>query len=172
MSNTPSARDQMISLIEEVKKSGITINATNILRMHSVVSATPLPVLEHLATGEDEFGTPPQTEKEKTEVKARQTALFTILFYVWGWEKTVSFYLRYTAPQKKQNKQLRETNASLQAEINLLKSVMRKDNAALEQVNREKEKLEETVQEQAEEIIRLKARLFDAIKKGETENEK
>lgn len=157
------------ALINDIQTHPIETLPDDINRMVQIVKDTPFTTLTHYANMEDEFGeVVDQSDPRFGEIKKKQVALFTILFHVWGWQETIVFYLRYAGSEKKSvQSKLQKENDSLRAEISTLKFAISSGADTINILKRKNEKCKETIKTQAEEILHLKARLYDLMNKGE-----
>ena len=82
-----------------------------------------------------------------------------------GWERATSFWNEHSNPEHKELKKLRQGEEELTKAVDSLSERLFKETERSSKASQERAELEIKCRKQEEELIRLKARLFDMMEK-------
>lgn len=157
-------------LIREVAAHGISMEIDDKNRAADIFGNSGIAELKALAndTGRDnDSGEPDPNGAWSSGRKPTQGIFYFIAFSIWNWQQAVDFYNEHTDPTRAEVRRLRKENADLDA---ALKEVTRERDAAadtLNNVNSQLQKSAAACENLTEQVIALKARLYDLMTAGD-----
>ncbi len=164
-------------LMEYISISGMPTDQERIFRMQDIIGHTAVEDLVAIANDigrNDEHGNPDPNGTWSSGRRGTQGLFYSLIFHIWNWEDATRFWNKYTNPDKKLLTKTYEDLANLKKQNEHLTA---RRNELLEEVKDATENWKKTYnqfreQEQRainaeEEIIRLKARLYDLMMKEE-----
>lgn len=166
-------------LLDRVKMRGFSTNLVDVCRAQDIFGNAPIGSLVELANDNgrvDANGNPDPNGSWSKGRDGYQKTFYMVLFSIWNWEEATRFYNEHTNPEiaslRERAKKLDSTEANLLGAYN---TIEQKDeqlaNAGAFALEQEKKasRLEAENAELADEIIRLKAKLYDMMEKASKE---
>lgn len=162
-------------LVREVMLHGLSTKQEDICRAQDIFGHSPVEELVKLANDNgmnDEHGNPDPKGSWSSGRKGTRNAFYSIAFAIWNWEDATRFWNQYTNPDKETLVKTYEENAALKKQN---ASLTERRNQLLEEVKEASDKWESTYaqfrEQEAralkaeEEIVQLKAKLYDLMTK-------
>lgn len=173
-----TARD----LVMEVRFHGMSLKQEDIVRAQDIFGNSTIEELNDLANDigrNNENGEPdPKGTWSSTRVPTRDT-FYSILFHIWNWEDATRFWNQHSNPDREQiavaqiesktlRAEVKEQEKRIeryQQEVDLMNDRLAEyDKIATDRLNKINEQ-STAIREKDDEIIRLKARLYDLLTK-------
>ena len=163
-------------LLELVKVHGLSAEIEDICRAQDIFGRAPIEDLVTLANDNGRKNDAGKTDPNGSWSSGRdglQKTFYSVLFHIWNWEDATRFWNQHTNPEyaslKKTAGKVDELNAELSDTISECTSI--KIEAEIFRTDLEKAQTENTdlgakVKAQEEEIMKLKARLYDLMVVG------
>jgi hypothetical protein len=173
--NIKTARE----LVSEVQINGLSTAQEDINRAQDIFGNSTIEELITLANDrgmDDENGNPDPNGSWSSGRKVTQDIFYLIAFSIWNWREATSFYNSHSNPLFESERKAIDENKKLKSSNNELKSLLdykTKHDKMTTQANTELtykiSGLTAALKEQQNEIITLKAKLYDMItKEGNT----
>ena len=160
-------------LVSEVMMHGLSLNQEDICRAQDIFGHTPVEELAELANDigrNDEHGNPDPNGTWSSGRRETRSTFYQIAFNIWKWEDATRFWNQHSNPD-------REALRIAQTDVKVATKKLDQMEAANEALRQKAVKLDEdlntyvqkefearaALKEAEEEIIRLKARLFDMM---------
>ena len=163
-------------LLEIVKFHGLSTEIEDICRAQDIFGRATLQELVTLANDNGRMNDSGETDPNGIWSSGRdglQKTFYSVLFHIWNWEEATRFWNQHTNPEyaklKKQAEAARKTNEALELanhNCEVLQSNERRLHDELSEAANEIDMLQEEVATQAEEILKLKAKLYDLMVSG------
>ena len=159
-----------------VKFHGLSTEIEDICRAQDIFGRATLQELVTLANDNGRMNDSGETDPNGAWSSGRdglQKTFYSVLFHIWNWEEATRFWNQHTNPEyaklKKQAGKVKELDAELSAaksECTSTKIEAEIFRADLEKAEAENTNLSAKVKAQEEEIMKLKARLYDLMVAG------
>ena len=143
-----------MGLVQEVAINGLSTNINDICRAQDIIGHSTVGELEEVANSRDEFAG-----------KRAGNIFYFIIFEIWDWERATRFWNEHSNPEHEEVKELRKEKKELAMGLDSLSERFREQSNKWRKAAQEKAELEIKCRKQEEEILRLKARLFDLMDK-------
>lgn len=163
-------------LLIEVKIHGLSTKAEDICRAQDIFGRATLQELIALANDNGRMNGDGEADPNGSWSNGRdglQKTFYSVLFHIWNWEDATRFWNMHTNPEYASLKKIASNAKHLEASLALAESLS-KTNAQrvkllsddLVKAENENSNLTAKVKAQEEEILKLKARLYDLIVAG------
>ena len=163
-------------LLEIVKVHGLNTEIEDVCRAQDIFGRAPIEDLVALANDNGRKNDAGKTDPSGSWSSGRdglQKTFYSVLFHIWNWEDATRFWNQHTNPEYASLKKTAEKVKELDAELSVTKSdcTSTKIEAEIYRTDLEKAEIENTnlsakVKAQEEEIMKLKARLYDLMVVG------
>ena len=160
-------------LLEMVKFHGLGTEIEDICRAQDIFGRATLQELIALANDNGKMNINGETDPNGTWSSGRdglQKTFYSVLFHIWNWEEATRFWNQHTNPEyanlRKQAEAAKKTSEALKiAEYSreILENNERAFRDDLKKAEDDNRNLTEKVKAQEEEIMKLKARLYDLM---------
>ena len=160
-------------LISEVMVRGLSTAQDDICRAQDILGHSSIEELASLANDigrNNENGEPDPKGTWSSGRKPTRNTFYSIVFSIWNWEDACRFWNEHTNPQTEQFNEMRCENRRLAKEnesLSTRRDELLKSDAEWGRIFSEKSKqladTEQSLREANEEIIKLKARLYDLL---------
>lgn len=162
-------------LVDMVRLRGLSTALEDICKAQDIFGRAPISSLVELANDNgrvDADGNPDPKGSWSKGREGAQKTFYMILFSIWNWEEATRFYNEHTNPEfeslRKKASRLGSVEATLlgtENELQETKKTLVEAGATVIEQDKKISKLEKENAEQADEIIRLKAKLYDMMEK-------
>ncbi len=160
-------------LIFEVRAHGLSTIQADICRAQDIIGNSTIEELEALATDTgraDDNGNPSQFGNWSTGRDGTQKFFYSIIFSIWNWEDATAFYNRVSNQAYMEGRQAVEKVRKLEKDMDRLTSekqnadtIAASAEARISDLESKLEKLEAQLRAKDEEIIHLKAKMYDLL---------
>lgn len=169
---TETAKDLLI----EVKIHGLSTKAEDICRAQDIFGRATLQELIALANDNGKMNSDGEADPNGSWSNGRdglQKTFYSVLFHIWNWEEATRFWNQHTNPEYANLKKTAGKIKGLEASLALAESLSTTNaqrvkllSDDLVKAENENSNLTAKVKAQEEEILKLKARLYDLMVAG------
>lgn len=160
-------------LVELVSIHGLSTEVEDICRAQDIFGRATIEELDELANDigrNNEKGEPDPKGTWSSGRKGTQSVFYSILYHIWSWEEATRFYNQHTNPDYQELLELRAENKTITGHVEslrnrreeLLAEVKESADLLCEQIQKTNEATKRA-EAAEEEIVRLKAKLYDLM---------
>lgn len=160
-------------LVEIVSLQGMSTKIEDISRAQDIFGRAAIEELDELANDigrNNEKGEPDKNGSWSSNRRATRPIFYQILFHIWNWEDATRFYNQHSNPEYEELKTLRTENRKLSGRVESLEArrdeligdVKQASDVIIEEMKKKGEAIERA-EKAEEEIVRLKAKLYDLM---------
>ena len=163
-------------LLEMVKFHGLSTEIEDICRAQDIFGRAPLQELVTLANDNGKMNINGETDPNGTWSSGRdglQKTFYSVLFHIWNWEEATRFWNQHTNPEYANLRKTAEKVKDLETKLAVAESNQKTAQKNAELLNddlgkaeKENSNLTAKVKAQEDEIMKLKARLYDLMVAG------
>lgn len=161
-------------LVAEVRANGLSTAQEDICRAQDIFGHTSIEELDRLANDigrDNDKGEPDPHGSWSSSRPATQATFYRIAFSIWNWEDAVRFWNQHTNPEhmafgevKAENARLRAAKTELEDKVETLQHEQEMATREIETLHKDETSMILALENAEEEIITLKAELYDYIK--------
>lgn len=163
-------------LVAEVQVNGLSTAQEDICRAQDIFGGTSIDELARLANDigrNNSQGEPDPKGTWSSGRKGTQSTFYMIVSHIWNWEEVTRFWNLYTNPQTEElkdhrsaNKRLTQKNEKLMARLDELLGEQRERNEYITELATCMGDAQRRAEDAEDEVIRLKAKLYDYMTAG------
>jgi len=168
-------------LLEKVAMQGFSTQVEDICKAQDIFGHATIEELVALANDNgrnNDKGEPDARGSWSSGRKGFQQTFYSVLFQIWNWEDATRFYNQYSnfpvidekaelQEAKKQVKQLKQEISDLDKLERATESMLETEKKKATELEADKKQLEASLESAQEEILKLKAKLYDLMTKEE-----
>lgn len=161
------------ALLETVKQHGLSTKAEDICRAQDIFGRATLQELIALANDNGRMNSDGEADPNGSWSNGRdglQKTFYSVLFHIWNWEEATRFWNQHTNPEYANLKKTAGKVKDLETKLAVAESNQKTAQKNAELLNddlgkaeKENSNLAAKVKAQEEEIMKLKARLYDLM---------
>ena len=166
-------------VVDLVRLQGLSTATEDICRLQDIFGRTSIEELDRLANDigrNNDKGEPDKNGSWSSNRPATRPVFYQILYHIWSWEDATNFYNKHSNPDYEELLELRAENKTLTGHVESLRN---RREELLAEVKQSADMLCEEIQKRneatkraeaaEEEIVRLKAKLYDLMTKEEVQ---